>query len=121
MLTSTMSVNDDDNPHHPNNQFHAYEYIEALLRCSARYCTEKHLKRKGQSTKGRGRQQKKKALVQTSSQHMHGDYTRSLPQLSSCGAISERLRRRSQVIYGRSLRSSPVSAYTQALCTVAGL
>ena len=26
---------------------HAYEFVELLLRCSARYCTEKHLKRSG--------------------------------------------------------------------------
>ena len=44
-LRSAMSQSDDCNPHHPNNRCHAYEFVEVLLRCSARYCTEKHLKR----------------------------------------------------------------------------
>ena len=38
MLTSTMSVNDDENPHHPNNRFHAYEY-----RLRTRYVPPKRL------------------------------------------------------------------------------
>ena len=46
-LSASLSVADDLNPHHPNNRFHAYEYVEALVRCAARYCTERHLAKRG--------------------------------------------------------------------------
>lgn len=77
LLTSTMSVNDDENPHHPNNRFHAYEYVEALLRCAARYCTEKHLKRKG---KARGKSTKVPSHHSGSTHNMHGNLRKKLAE-----------------------------------------
>jgi hypothetical protein len=74
-----MSVNDDENPHHPNNRFHVYEYVEALLRCAARYCTEKHLKRKG---KARGKSTKPPTHRTGSSHLMHGNLRKKLAEQS---------------------------------------
>jgi hypothetical protein len=94
MLTSTLSVNDDENPHHPNNRFHAYEYVEALIRCASRYCTEKHLKRKGKS-KGKSSSSKRPpAGVGGSgpSQQMHGNLRKKLADQAIKAKGAEQLR-----------------------------
>ena len=52
ILTDCLSVSDEINPHHPNNRVHAYEWLEAILRCAARYGTEKFKAKRGGRRKG---------------------------------------------------------------------
>lgn len=51
ILTGDLSVCDDVNPHHPNNQLHAYEFVEALIRCAAKYHSKKLQKARGAKLK----------------------------------------------------------------------
>lgn len=47
ILSDDLSVCDDLNPHHPNNRLHVYEFMEALIRCAAKYRAKKLQKKKG--------------------------------------------------------------------------
>ena len=51
ILTDDLSVCDDLNPHHPNNQLHAYEFVEAIIRCAVKYRAKKLQKARGASIK----------------------------------------------------------------------
>ena len=53
-LRNDLSTGDPINPHHPNNQVHAYEFFEAILRVSVAYGVQKMQTKKGRSSTKKG-------------------------------------------------------------------
>eukprot|EP01043_Picozoa_sp_COSAG02_P119664 COSAG02_NODE_56346_length_286_cov_0.556150_1_plen_56_part_10 len=50
-MSDELSICDDLNPHHPNNQLHMYEFVEVLIRCAAKYRAKEAQKARGASIK----------------------------------------------------------------------